>query len=289
MRDQPRAKHNGIGRCGHRQHESARSANANNQHHDLFGHAHFLGHAGKYRHQQGGGSGIAGEFGQENDKGGDGHNHDKRMGQHKSAGHFMTERGGRAGFLQQLAQRNAAAKQQQHAPVGIARHFAPAHHAKNHHGHCRAQGNKSIRAVNAKFLFQLAAKYPCHGGGGKNQHGNHAMQRPRNLFIGYFNPLRQIGFQNHEQRNQHQGQQHQHHGQAEFHPAGKIQIQGFGGNGVGRRAHHSAQPANAGAISDAKQHKNKSVAVFVLVHMVHQAHCQRQHHGGGGGIADPHG
>ena len=100
-------------------------------------------------------------------------------------------------------------------------------------------------------------------------------QRPWNLFIGHFNPLREIGFQNHEQRNQHQGQQHQHHRQAVLHPAGEVQIERFGGNRVGRRADHGAQAADTGAIGDAEEDENKGIAVFFLIKMARQTHGQR--------------
>ena len=193
-------------------------------------------------------------------------------------------------MVHHAAQRDAAAKQKQYAQIGIARHFAPAHRAKHHHQRSGNQRDDAVNRSDARCLADFAAQHPRQRRAHRNQHGEHAVQIPRDVFgLRLHRAGRKLRAQHHKQRNQHHGQQHQHNRQAVAHPAGEIQPQGFGGDGVGRRPHQSAHAADARAISDAQQHKGKRVAVFFGVQMRHQPHGKRQHHGGGGGVADPHG
>ena len=125
------------------------------------------------------------------------------MSQYKGGGQLLADGFGSARALQQIAQGDTAAKQHQYAPVGIARHFFPAGDTEYHHGDCGGQRNHGIGIGNAESIFNLCAENPSKSGGDKNQHGNHAMQCPRDMLVFHFYPLAEIRAQNHIQRNQH--------------------------------------------------------------------------------------
>ena len=162
-------------------------------------------------------------------------------------------------------------------------------HAEYDDGNGGNQGDDGIGVGNTECGFDFGAEYPSDSGGQENQQRDHAVQRPRDRLLFNFHALVQIRFEDDVHGEEHQWQNQQHHRQAELHPADEVQVKRFGGNHVWRRTDHGTQTADTGAVGDAEQDENVGFAFFFLIEVAHHTHGQRQHHGGGRSIADPHG
>ncbi|MNS93956.1 hypothetical protein D3C72_1281570 [compost metagenome] len=203
---------------------------------------------------------------------------------------MLRQEGVGTGLLEDGAQGQATPEQQQHAPVGVLVDVIPAGDPADGDGQDGAHGDQGIELGNAPQgrSYGLGANPQQHCGQ-EDEQGGLALAGPLYGDLLGADLVRQVGARHPVEQAYAHRHEDEHHRDAELQPVGEAQSHLGGGDGIGGAAHQGADPADAGAVGDAKQDEDQGAALLVNIEPLEHAEGERHHHGGGGGVADPHG